>query len=98
MEALFIFLFFVCLISNILSYRRCKEIRYDINSIENSVRECNYHYRKIIDNLTELEDSLNKIYEHTSSLPSQLPQTPIRPNNWDSMRKAFQGPVRMDHE
>lgn len=31
-----------------------------------------------------------------SLLASQSPQSPMKPNNWDSIREAFKGPVRTE--
>lgn len=58
------------------------------------------HSIKVHEKEEEILNQINNIYRllNTTPLPSQLPQSPIKPNNWDSIREAFKGPVRVENE
>jgi hypothetical protein len=43
----------------------------------------------------DIKDQQVEIEKKISSFPT-APSSPIRPNNWDSMKKCFRGPVRTE--
>lgn len=55
--------------------------------------------RKISSDLICLQQKVNNLnckFDSCSSLTSDSPKQPIKPNNWDSIREAFKGPVRVE--
>lgn len=44
---------------------------------------------------TKVDHFLHKA-DFSSQEPTQSPTKPIKPNNWDSVREAFKGPVRIE--
>jgi hypothetical protein len=98
MEVLFILMFFFSLGSNIFLFRRFAEIRMSLVTLRNSQIQSNNNSVRILDYCFDFDSKLDDIEEKISSHQNQPPQAPIKPNNWDSVRKAFQGPVRVDNE
>jgi hypothetical protein len=84
MEVFFTVLLVASLIGNFFLSKSIREIRA-AQKISDSKQE-------------DLKIYLTNIFDIVRSipLPSQLPQSPIKPNNWDSVREAFKGPVRVD--
>ena len=57
----------------------------------------------LVENIGEVDDKIvqisNQVDRSLLDLRQALePTKPIKPNNWDSVRKAFQGPVKVDNE
>jgi hypothetical protein len=44
---------------------------------------------------TKVDHFLSKT-DFSSQEPTHAPTKPIKPNNWDSVREAFKGPVRIE--
>lgn len=69
---------------------------------------CLYHLYKLVYRYTEIHVFLREITAKLDSLESGFdrnllelrerlePTKPIKSNNWDSIRAAFKGPVRLD--
>lgn len=83
MEAFFIILIIGSLTANVLLSMQVREM-LTVQKLSDS------HIHEILGVLQRIQN--------TASLTNHHPQPPIKPNNWESMRKAFEGPVRMNHE
>ena len=90
MEAFLIFLILASLTANFLLSKKVQEIRAAQKISESKQGDHLIYLKNIFDLVNQVASQ--------SSLPSQLPQSPIKPNNWDSMREAFKGPVRIENE
>jgi len=89
------FLIISCLIFLILNFLMLWDVKKLLNSIPTHI--CNGE--EIKESLTDLlQDivSLDNKIQSLSSLASQSTQSPMKPNNWDSIREAFKGPVRTE--
>ena len=74
------------------------------------VKDFHEKYRQILESMHIIQDAIVKdvhifhskvdtLLDRAESLSQELPNSPIRPNNWDSIREAFKGPVRVEtHE
>lgn len=87
MEVFCIVLLKFSLLCNFLLYRQIRKINAAQVISQNLHRETHQALSDIVDQI-----------DNISSLPPQAPQPPIRPNNFDSLREAFKGPVRVDNE
>ena len=91
METFFDILF-LCLLSysiylNTVMFKKVKSI-----DIENE-----YFKRKFVLNTDALMSESDQIHRSLLALRETLETAkPIKPNNWDSVREAFKGPVRIE--
>lgn len=102
------FITFQCFLLGFLVARNIA-LSKKINSIE---KNCDFFQRKFIttmdvhgEDFDRLEDRINAVVEaikadnHRSSqaiLERLDAAKPIKPNNWDSVKEAFKGPVRVE--
>jgi len=98
MEVFCILLIKLSLICSFLHYRQIRKLSSSMESIQNTLNEIGEDTGKTLDYCCAFHETLLDLNEKLSSLPSQAPQSPIKPNNWDSVREAFKGPVRVDNE
>lgn len=92
MEVLFVSACIVLTTLNFLLLRDIKKIVLKLQSNESEQEEVKEIVSDLIKDIRSLKTQMGSL-----SLPeSQSPQSPMKPNNWDSIREAFKGPVRTE--
>lgn len=84
MEVFCIILLMLLLVGNFLLYRETRKISASLKTFESKQADHTIY--------------LKHIFDIVNSIPQAngAPQTPIKPNNWDSIREAFKGPTRVE--
>ena len=73
-----------------------------IHSEERTLVQLQVKNRQDLKEISEMLSLINEkqrfFQQFINSLPKEQPSTPIRPNNFDSLREAFKGPAREVNE
>ena len=83
MEVFYIILLKLSLLMNLLLFRQMRKVI----SFQKSSQDLHKETHAYLDDLSNHVESLDKKVSKTDS-------SPMKPNNWDSVREAFKGPTR----
>lgn len=101
MEVFFILLLSFSLLSNFLLYMQMRKMTNSqllSEKLHKENKESNDILLKDFGIFHSKVDTFLSTADLLSRDPTQSPTKPIRPNNWDSLREAFKGPVRVHNE
>ena len=98
MAMFFIVLSVINFLMNLVCYKALKNIS---NTSSFSHKKTHEYINDLFEDASDLENKadciINKLNELSLDLQTpQEPIKPIKPNNWESFRKAFKGPMRVD--
>ena len=103
MEVFCVVLFFLTCFSNFFIYNELQKIS-DMHKITKKLQRDTYdvlnelcnNFEKLDDVVIDCQFKLNVLSEELKA--AELPNRPIKPNNWDSVREAFKGTTREINE
>ena len=112
MEVFYILLLKASLILNFMLFRYVKGLKQSICTQELMIKKNHELLSTVIENidcqddkLNERLDYLNERFDHVLVkvehliVTNETPKSPIKPNNWDSIKEAFKVPTRVEvHE
>jgi hypothetical protein len=96
MEVVFIVFFTLILLCNLLLYREFRKISDCKEVIEKVLTQSLKSSKDTLDQCSEFKSIIREMNRKIPPQPNQLPQSTMKPNNWDSVREAFKGPVRAE--
>lgn len=98
MEVVFIVFFTLIILCNVLLYREIRKISDCKTLIEETLAQTLKSSKSTLEYCLSFQNEIISLNRKIPSQPNQLPQSTMKPINWESMRKAFKGPVKVDDE
>lgn len=101
MEVFCIVLLKFSLLCNFLLYRQVRKINAVQKLSQNHQKETKESLDILLEDFGIFHSKVDTFLNSADLLsrePTQASTKPIKPNNWDSVREAFKGPVRVDNE
>ena len=112
MEVFYIILLKASLVLNFILFRYMKGMKVDLVAHELMHKKTNELINLIIENIDHQDDKinerldfLNERFDHVLVkvehliVTNETPKSPMKPNNWDSIKEAFKVPMRVEvHE
>jgi hypothetical protein len=98
MEVFCIVLLKFSLLCNFLLYRQIRKINAAQKLSQNHQKETKENLDILLEDFGIFHSKVDTFLNSADLLSRDSAKAPMKPNNFDSLREAFKGPVRVDNE